>query len=135
MTGFIRGFFSKPRSSEAPAPVEKPKKEKAIRSEKESDAFFLDSDSAQTFGNLEYMRESKKIRRTFPKTLDSPAEKEFVQELSAMDRVGEGKPQMNTTAKVERTPTESVTPTESAPRRSTGSDMDIFMQMAKDMRK
>ncbi len=34
--------------------------------------FFLDPDEAQTFGDIDYMRKSKKVRRTFPKTLKNP---------------------------------------------------------------
>ena len=37
-----------------------------------SNDFFLDPDEAQTFGDINYMRKSKKVRRTFPKTLKNP---------------------------------------------------------------
>lgn len=136
MTGFIRGFFSKPTSNEAEAsaPVERPKREKAVRPEKEGGAFFLDSNEAQTFGNLEYMKTSKKIRRTFPKTVDSPEEKEFIQELSAMDRIVNGKPETNAAPIVESSPAESKA-AESTSRRTAGSDMDMFLKMAKDIKK
>jgi hypothetical protein len=49
------------------------------------EAFFLDSDSASTFGNRDYMRESKTIRHTFPGTLDNPGMKEMVTEVDATD--------------------------------------------------
>ena len=49
------------------------------------EAFFLDSDSASTFGNRDYMRESKTIRHTFPGTLDSPGMKEMITEVDATD--------------------------------------------------
>ena len=34
--------------------------------------FFLEPDDAQTFGDINYMRMSKKVRKTFPKTLKNP---------------------------------------------------------------
>ena len=34
--------------------------------------FFLDPDESQTMGDINYMRKSKKIRHTFPKTLKNP---------------------------------------------------------------
>ena len=58
------------------------------------EAFFLDSDSASSFGDRDYMRESKTIRHTFPGTLDSPGLKEMVTEVDAtevrVDRRSEG---------------------------------------------
>ena len=34
--------------------------------------FFLDADSSSSLGDVNYMRESKTIRRTFPGTIESP---------------------------------------------------------------
>jgi len=52
---------------------------------KKQDAFFLDSDTSTSLGDLSYMREAKTIRRTFPGTADSPGSKELVTEVDAMD--------------------------------------------------
>ncbi|MBW4441619.1 MAG: hypothetical protein KME10_10370 [Plectolyngbya sp. WJT66-NPBG17] len=139
MTGFIRGLFSKLKSNEAatPPPVERPKPEKVERPKQEKSAFFLESSDAQTYGNLDYMKASKKIRRTFPKTLDSPENKEYIQELSAMGRVVPGQVKVEIVApKSESEPTQT-TPTEdaAAQRRKASSDMDMFRKMAKDIRK
>ncbi len=148
MTGFIRGLFSKLKSGDEaakPAPVERPKqekaerpkKEKAERPKKESVAYYLESSDAQTFGNLEYMQTSKKIRRTFPKTAGSEEEIEYIQELSAMGRVVPGKAKVEIIdPKAESQPTQnSSTDTTAAQRRKAGSDMDMFRKMAKDIRK
>ncbi len=62
---------------------EPPKGSKAKKSKQE--AFFLDSDSASSFGDRDYMRESKTIRHTFPGTLDSPGMKEMVTEVDSTD--------------------------------------------------
>lgn len=137
MTGFIRGFFAKPQSNEveAPAPVERPKPEKAVRQSKTTDAFFLEPNEAQTFGNLEYMKAAKKIKRTFPKTLDSPEEKEYIQELSAMGRLVNGKPQIEIVSVENPTTETELIDRASTPRRSAGTDMDLFRKMVKDLRK
>lgn len=147
MTGFIRGLFSKKATDEAakPAPVEppkqekveRPKKEKAARPSRESSAFFLESSEAQTYGNLEYMKASKKIRRTFPKTLDSPDSKEYIQELSAMGRVVPGQAKVEIVVPKPESESAQSAPVEdaAAQRRKAATDMDMFRKMAKDIRK
>lgn len=55
---------------------EKPKKDETT--------FFLDADSSTSLGNVEYMRRSNTIRRTFPGSADSPGGKEFIQEVDSM---------------------------------------------------
>ena len=45
--------------------------------------FFLDADSSSSLGDVNYMRESKTIRRTFPGTVDSPRTKEQIMEVAA----------------------------------------------------
>ena len=62
---------------------ESPKAPKAKKPKQE--AFFLDSDSASSFGDRDYMRESKTIRHTFPGTLDNPGVKEMITEVDATD--------------------------------------------------
>ena len=47
--------------------------------------FFLDSDAAQTVGDMSYLRSSNTIRHTFPKSASSPEGGEVVQEVGAMD--------------------------------------------------
>ena len=45
--------------------------------------FFLDADSSSSLGNVDYMREAKTIRRTFPGTVDSPSTKEQIMTVAA----------------------------------------------------
>ena len=45
--------------------------------------FFLDADSSSSLGDVNYMRETKTIRRTFPGTVDSPGTKEQIMEVAA----------------------------------------------------
>jgi hypothetical protein len=49
------------------------------------EAFFLDADSSSSMGNVEFMRRSNTIRRTFPGTASSPGMKEIVDEVASME--------------------------------------------------
>lgn len=135
MTGFIRGLFgsSKAQSVEAEAP------KKVDRQPKESQEFFLDMNEARTYGNLEYMQTAKKVKRTFPKTASQPEELELVQEVSAMDQriVAEGAESASlpiTETQTASSPTISSS-SEAAERRKTDTSMDMFRNMAKQIRK
>ncbi len=52
---------------------------------KKEEAFFLDADSSSSMGNVEFMRRSNTIRRTFPGTVNSPGMKEIVDEVASME--------------------------------------------------
>ncbi|MCP9882123.1 hypothetical protein KBY65_06490 [Cyanobium sp. Alchichica 3B3-8F6] len=52
---------------------------------KEAETFFLDADASSSMGNVEFMRRSNTIRRTFPGTVDSPGNKEMVAEVASME--------------------------------------------------
>ncbi|QNJ03203.1 hypothetical protein [Synechococcus sp. PROS-U-1] len=75
--GFLDRLLKKD-SAESDSTIEarKPAKEKPAE-------FFLDADSSSSLGDVNYMRESKTIRRTFPGTVDSPGTKEQVMEVAA----------------------------------------------------
>ena len=45
--------------------------------------FFLDADASSSLGDVNYMRESKTIRRTFPGTAANPGTKEQIMEVAA----------------------------------------------------
>ncbi|MEO1208541.1 MAG: hypothetical protein AAFX78_03280 [Cyanobacteria bacterium J06638_20] len=51
------------------------------------EAYFLDSDSAKTFGDINYMRSSKTITHKFPKTFSNRGEFEKAETVSAMDKM------------------------------------------------
>ncbi|MFZ9569763.1 MAG: hypothetical protein ACO28M_07965 [Vulcanococcus sp.] len=51
---------------------------------KKDEAFFLDADSSSSMGNVEFMRQSNTIRRTFPGTANNPGTKEIVDEVASM---------------------------------------------------
>jgi hypothetical protein len=84
---FLKGGSS--AGAEAPAPrTKKPKKE--------AESFFLDADSSGSMGNVDFMRRSNTIRRTFPGTVDNPGNKEMVAEVASMEasieKLSEGMP-------------------------------------------
>ncbi|TVQ42641.1 MAG: hypothetical protein EA365_14715 [Gloeocapsa sp. DLM2.Bin57] len=100
-------------------------------------SFFLEPDEAKTLGNLEYMRSSDKIRRTFPKTRTNQVT-EIVKEVSSLE-VSAPSNQSNR-VNTPSTPVQSQSETQSQPeskpaRRGNDSSLDLFRQMAKDIKK
>jgi hypothetical protein len=143
VTGFLRGIFGSKNKDTSAEPA-KPKSQPAPRPQN-TGAFFLDSDSAKTYGNLDYMRQAKKIRRTFPKTADSPEEKELTIEVSSMNMrkegFGTGPIQQATSFEsagfTPTMPTDKPAPKvdQGAERRRSDSSMEMFRNMARDIRK
>ncbi len=123
MAGFL-GLFSGRKAKfvdEADTtPVQPQKKE----------AFFLDSDSAKTLGDTEFMRKPITIRRTFAKG------GELVQEISSLEK------KKATTSNTISNPTQSTSSSTSqektsAPteRRQADTSMDMFRNMARNIKK
>lgn len=46
---------------------------------------FLDPEASSSLGDVQFMRRSNTIRRTFPGTVDSPGNKEMVAEVASME--------------------------------------------------
>ena len=140
MTGFIGRLFGskdkaveKETKAEAPAPA---KKERPAADPSPTGAFFLDADSAVSMGNVEYMRTVKKVKRTYAKTVESPDHVEQVKEISALN----GKISLGNSGSTAPNPAsepQSSVPqnNETQQRRSSDSSMDMFRNMAKDLRK
>ena len=55
------------------------------KAKKAEESFFLDPDAATSMGDVNFMRRSNTIRRTFPGTADSPGTKEMIQEVASME--------------------------------------------------
>ena len=49
------------------------------------EAYFLDPEASSSMGNVDFMRRSNTIRRTFPGSADNPGFKEMVQEVASME--------------------------------------------------
>lgn len=141
MVGFIKGLFGGKQKDDAPRQPE------AQPQQKNGQAYYLNTDEAQSYGNLEYMRTVKKVRRTFPKTVNN-AEIELEKEISSMNgnnrNLGTQVPKVSLGSVVSPTPiasnnsaTNGAAPTnaEVTQRRKADSSLDTFRNMAKDIRK
>jgi len=140
MTGFIRGLFGgkaqNPGESDRPVRVKK-EVQKPVAQQR-GGSFFLDPDDAKTYGDIDYMRSAKTVRRTFARKAGETEEKESVRQISAMDSM-----RMQENGQPEQKPTSPETtfqPTfkqesPSFDRRKTDTNLDMFRQMAKDMKK
>lgn len=129
MVGFIKRLFgSKPKAEkteegEAQSVAPQPKK-------KGSQAFYLSPDEAKTFGNIEFMRTTTTIKRSFPKTLDGEAV-EVTEQVSSMEKASSANGQKpNPEAEMPSASTET-----QSERRQADSSMDMFRNMARDINK
>ncbi|NEQ33898.1 MAG: hypothetical protein F6K04_23370 [Leptolyngbya sp. SIO4C5] len=128
MTGFIRGLFGGSDKKKKAAPPKPPKQEKT---------FFLDADDAKTYGDIDYMRSAKTVKRTFAKKKGVKEELESVRQISALgsaevDKNGRIVSQASQFGSQAKTDAAS---SESSQRRRPDSSMDTFRNMARDMKK
>jgi hypothetical protein len=95
--------------------------------------YFLDQDSAKTYGDVEFMRKRKKIVRTFPKIGDAEEGAEVIREVSSVE---EREIEENETPKVVFDKP-SFTPKKDTPSQpnANSTDMDFFRKLAKDVRR
>ena len=129
MVGFIRNIFKSRKSEEV---VEQPR-EAREKTPKKAQAYFLDEDNARTFGNIDYMRTAKKVRRTFPKTAGSPEEMEIIVEVASIKGNDRSKQQAAGTST--NAQTTAVETDEATARRRADKSMDVFRNMARDIKK
>ena len=126
MTGFIRGLFGR-NNQRSPKPKQ------------EGGAFFLDEDDAKTFGDIDYMRSSKVVKRTFARKKGQTEELESVRQISAMDKADvreDGVPMKPSGMETASFQSPTVKPTEEKfKRRTSDSSMDMFRNMARDLKK
>ncbi|MCG9889627.1 MAG: hypothetical protein MH252_00955 [Thermosynechococcaceae cyanobacterium MS004] len=97
-----------------------------------AESFFLDPDEAKSMGDIDYMRTAKKVKKTFPATTAWGSAFEEEVEISATTKMGGARqpdPQLDTFQ-----PSETPQP-EASVRRKAASDLDLFRNMAKDIRK
>ncbi len=123
-------------------------------------AFYLSDDEAKSFGDIDYMRSVKTVKRTFAKKKGEEKHMESVRQISATkmtdldgnqssasvaapttfgntDFLGASKSANDEAVKSTPAPTTSAPTAQSTqPRRKPSSnDMDLFRNMAKDIRK
>ncbi|MBD2427349.1 hypothetical protein [Phormidium sp. FACHB-1136] len=136
MTGFIRGLFG--GKAKNPGEADRPAKANPQPSiESSGSAYFLEPDDAKSFGNIEYMRSSKTVRRTFAKKRGETEEKESIRKISATEAV---KLDESGLPKAKSIPTESTTSSTSSSsftsrNLKTDTNLDMFRKMAKDIKK
>lgn len=99
------------------------------------DSYFLNPDEAKTFGDIDYMRKSKTVKRTFAKSV-SGGGGELVKEVSSMKMIKKDadKASANNSQFSTNTPESSFTPN-TQQLRNTDTSMDAFRKMAKQIKK
>jgi hypothetical protein len=124
MTGFIRGLFGKKKE-------EGEEQENIIKKDNPRE-FFLDPDNAKTYGNIDYMRTAKSVRKTYPK-----GDLEVVESISAMEKrdITDSVAEPKKTIKSEPTSTSKMGVPIPERKSSEGGGMDMFRKMAKDINK
>jgi hypothetical protein len=109
------------------------KKDKKDNSEKKDNSFFLDQDSAKTFGDIDYMRTPKGVKKTFP-TVNGVKGAEMKEIFTATEKVEGSQTEV---AKDKSKSDEAIAPSTFEQKVNTrvDSSMDIFLNMAKDIKK
>ncbi|PZV09658.1 MAG: hypothetical protein DCF32_01715 [Leptolyngbya sp.] len=139
MTGFIRGLFGgkakNPGEADRPVRKQPPAQQPTIK--QVGGAYFLSEDDAKSYGNIEYMRSSKTVRRTFAKKRGETGEKESIRQISALEakRLQEQGLSIEKLAPSEVTIQPAVKKDASAERRKVDTNLDMFRKMAKDIKK
>lgn len=134
MTGFIRGLFG---GKKADQPSNAPTRPNA------KGAYYLGADDAKSFGDIDYMRKSKTVRRTFARKKGQTGEVESIKQISALESTPFSKngtfPSTGTSTGSSSSGTTTTQNTNVAKtqteRRKPDSSMDTFRNMAREMRK
>ncbi|NBD15809.1 MAG: hypothetical protein GVY04_06575 [Cyanobacteria bacterium] len=138
MVGFIKKIFGG-KSDDNNENKEKPKREK-------QKTFFLDPDDAKTYGDIDYMRQSRTVKRSFPKSVGNPEGGEQVEEVSSLEKKSLSK-QKNPQTQSEKSSQSSEQTTQEGQmysakddpkiqeRRQSDSSLDMFRNMARDIKK
>ncbi|HEY9735055.1 MAG TPA: hypothetical protein V6D06_02190 [Trichocoleus sp.] len=126
MTGFIRGLFGGKKEAAPPQPP----------TPQDKSAYYLEPDDAKSYGNIEYMRSSKTVKRTFARKKGVAEELKSIKQISAMEvqrlrEDGTLDVALNNQSNGASAPKEQ--PSNS--RRQSDSSMDMFRNMARDMKK
>ena len=115
------------------------------------EAYYLSDDDAKSFGDIEYMRSVKTVKRTFAKKKGQTEHMESVRQISATtmaaveENTGYSAPQTSwsssasTTSSTPAASSSASKPAASVPstprRVASSNDMDMFRNMAKKLRK
>lgn len=132
MTGFIKGLFRKKQQASP--------QDNGSTSRQKPGAYYLDPDDAKTFGDIDYMRTSKTVKRTFAKGSARVRQVSAMEDIDANGSAASSASPSSSMGSVSQPPSSQPaqsTPTFSAQaqRRSSDSNMDMFRNMAKEIRK
>ncbi len=94
--------------------------------DQEKEAFYLEPDEAKTLGNIEFMRKPKTIKRSFP-TGDK-----IVRGVSSIEKT---KPNPSNVGSRSDTSSDLENSSNSSPRNSQDSGLDMFRKMAREIKK
>jgi len=113
-----------------------------VQAQQSKGAYFLDADSAKTFGNIDYMRQAKTVERTFPKVEGmNEGGRRKIKQFSAMEAQtvydGDGKPNAPTPSS---SSSSSISSTSSplkpfSQQAKSSNDMNTFRDMARNIRR
>jgi hypothetical protein len=106
------------------------KKDNSGDSEKSESSYFLDKDTAKTFGDIDYMRTPKAVKKTFP-TVNGVKGAEIVEVISATEKTEGFETEVVSGKSVEPATNSTFEPKKLNTR--VDSSMDIFLNMAKDI--
>jgi hypothetical protein len=137
VTGFIKKLFRSKSSVEGEMVEPTPKPAKLPAPPRDNAAYFLDADAAKTFGDIDYMRSSKSVRRSFSKKKIGE-DNESVRLISSLQATASGQnllsPVINPLNPQDTTNQSNGSGSKSQ-RRTADSSMDMFRNMAREIRK
>jgi hypothetical protein len=109
------------------------KKDKKDDADNKESAYFLDQDSAKTFGDIDYMRTPKAVKKTFA-TVNGVKLPEMIVAVTATEKMADGEIKAEKNQETKSAPeAKTFEPNKSNAR--VDSSMDIFLNMAKDIKK
>jgi hypothetical protein len=100
-----------------------------------AESFFLDPDEAKSMGDIDYMRTARKVRKTFPGTKAWGNAFEQEVEVSATKMVNGNNSNGQNSVSSELFQAAEEQKDTGAVRRKAAADLDMFRNMAKDIRK
>ncbi len=122
MAGFFGLFGGKTKYVDEPAEIIEPQSK---------EAFYLEPDDAKTLGNIEFMRKPNTIKRSFPTTLNGKGAK-IVKKVSSIEAL---KVNENAVIAPKAVSTDNNSNSNSSSSRRASSDIDMFLKMARDIKK
>ena len=133
MVGIFKRLFGSRGQADSP-PSTKTVAKPTPKKEKNDNTFFLDPDEAKTLGNIEYMRTPRIVKHTF-QDFGSKEKVEVVEQVSSLGKVKLSTEQAKTPTAASEQGSSTSSSSEAGPRRQGGSDMDMFRNMARSLKR